>query len=279
MVVSFCLSFFVFALAQLCGWGKSLCPGVAVVSEAPGGFIRKLIPLSIFFAASICCSNQAYVYCSVPFLQMCKEMNIVMVYLGTLMFGMEKFNMSTFGLLFCVLVGCCMSIHGEMKFSAIGFTYQIVSQVAEVMKILIQQMVLQGFKIDPLTMVLVMSPLCLCSLSVVVFFFWEPGIVVAAQANWQHLLLNGCNAFALNVCVAIVLRFASGVSFVLAGVVKDVAIVVAATYFFGASIGYSQGIGFFIAVAGVGCHSFVKMTAQKKEAAVKAPEPAAPSRV
>merc|ERR1719460_2428868 len=145
-----------------------------------------------------------------------------------------------------------------MKFSTTGFSYQLVSQVAEVMKILIQQVILQGMKIDPLTMVLVMSPLCLCTLAVALYSFWEPGIIAAAHANWGHLLLNGCNAFALNVCVAIVIRFASGVSFVLAGVVKDVAIVACAALMFGAIITPIQIVGFSIAVLGVLFHSVMR---------------------
>merc|ERR1719473_2013189 len=68
-------------------------------------------------------------------------------------------------ILVVITVGCCTSIHGEMKFSMVGFTCQISGQVAEVFKVLIQQMVMQGFKVDPLTMVLIMSPLCMVALS------------------------------------------------------------------------------------------------------------------
>ena len=33
-----------------------------------------------------------YLYCSVPFLQMCKELNVVMVYVVGLVLMVEKFN-------------------------------------------------------------------------------------------------------------------------------------------------------------------------------------------
>merc|ERR1719353_2675741 len=68
MVVSFILS----AVGYAC-FGKYAYPGKDIVKENPRDFMRKLAPLSILFAVSICCSNQAYIYCSVPFLQMCKE--------------------------------------------------------------------------------------------------------------------------------------------------------------------------------------------------------------
>merc|ERR1719465_370360 len=103
-----------------------------------------------------------------------------------------------------------------------------------------------------------MSPLCLVSLTVGLIVFWEPGIIAHAQEHYVHLLFNGFNAFALNVAVAVVIRFASGVGFVLAGVIKDVAIVACAAMLFGALITPIQIIGFTIAVSGVLVHSVIR---------------------
>jgi hypothetical protein len=241
-----------------CCFGKSLLPGMVHVEEDKAGFVQKVIPLSLCFAISICLSNEAYLYCSVPFLQMCKELNVVMVYFVGLALAVERFSVQTATILLIIMMGCCMSIHGEMKFSKAGFMFQLCAQFAEVIKIITQQKIMQGFKIDPLTMVLIMSPLCLVSLSVGLVVFWEPGIIAHAKEHSVHLVLNGFNAFALNVAVAVVIRFASGVSFVLAGVVKDVAIVACAALLFGALITPIQIIGFTIAVTGVLVHSVMR---------------------
>merc|ERR1719390_345896 len=228
MVVSFVLS----SVGYAC-FGKYAYPGMDIVKENPRDFMRKLAPLSILFAVSICCSNQAYIYCSVPFLQMCKEMNVVMI-------------------------GCWMSIHGEMNPSYVGFAIQMISQTSEVIKIIIQQMIMQGMRVDPLTMVMTMSPLCLCTLSVGLYFLWEPGTFEDAHHMAYHLSLNGLNAFALNIAVALVIRHASGVSFVLAGVIKDILIVTFAAIFTGALVSRLQIAGFTIAVMGVAAHSLVR---------------------
>merc|ERR1719201_3243627 len=246
-----------------CLFGKSLLPGMAYVEEDKAGFIKKVIPLSLCFAISICLSNEAYLYCSVPFLQMCKELNVVMVYFVGLALAVERFNVQQATILLVIMMGCCMSIHGEMKFSKTGFVFQICAQFAEVIKIITQQKIMQGYKIDPLTMVLIMSPLCLVSLSVGLVVFWQAGIVAKAQEHAVHLLFNGFNAFALNVSVAVVIRFASGVGFVLAGVIKDVAIVACAALIFGALITPLQIIGFSIAVSGVLIHSVVRSNEEK----------------
>jgi len=253
MVVSFVLS----SVGYAC-FGKYAYPGMDIVKENPRDFMRKLAPLSILFAVSICCSNQAYIYCSVPFLQMCKEMNVVMIYLAGLLLAVEKYNGQTLAILFIVMIGCWMSIHGEMNPSTIGFAIQMISQTSEVIKIIIQQMIMQGMRVDPLTMVMTMSPLCLCTLSVGLYFLWEPGTFEDAHHMAYHLCLNGLNAFALNIAVALVIRHASGVSFVLAGVIKDILIVTFAAIFTGALVSRLQIAGFTIAVMGVAAHSLVR---------------------
>merc|ERR1719487_507687 len=253
MVVSMVLS----SLGYAC-FGKSAYPGMDVVRENPRDFMRKLAPLSILFAVSICCSNQAYIYCSVPFLQMCKEMNVVMIYFAGLFLAVEKYNGQTLAILFIVMIGCWMSIHGEMNPSGVGFAIQMISQTSEVVKIIIQQMIMQGMRVDPLTMVMTMSPLCLCTLSFGLYFLWEPGTLADAHNMAFHLCLNGLNAFALNVAVALVIRYASGVSFVLAGVIKDILIVTVAAIFTGALVTRMQLAGFTIAVIGVAAHSLVR---------------------
>jgi hypothetical protein len=253
MVVSFVLS----GLGYAC-FGKYAYPGMDIVKRNPGDFMRKLLPLSILFAVSICCSNQAYIYCSVPFLQMCKEMNVVMIYIAGLVLSVEKYSGQTLAILFLVMGGCWLSIHGEMNPSGVGFAIQLISQTSEVVKIIIQQMIMQGMRVDPLTMVMTMSPLCLCTLSFGLYFLWEPGTLEDAHHMAFHICLNGLNAFALNVAVALVIRNARGVSFVLAGVIKDVLIVAFAAIFTGALVTRLQVAGFTIAVMGVAAHSLVR---------------------
>merc|ERR1719352_2279207 len=194
MVVSSTLACVLYAI-----FGEKWFPAMPMVKREGSTILKKLIPLSLFFATSIVMSNQAYLYCSVPFLQMCKELNVVMVYVVGLALMVEKFNLQNSLILLGIMFGCCMSIHGEMRFNGIGFMCQIAGQTAEVCKIVLQQQIMQGFKVDPLTMVMVMSPLCLITLLSGLYFFWEPGIIPHAREHALHLVLNCSNAFALNI--------------------------------------------------------------------------------
>jgi len=253
MTASFVLSSLVYLVM-----GDRWFPSALALKAQGFSLVKKFIPLAVLFAVSILLSNEAYLYCTVPFLQMCKEFNVAIVYFVGLVLMVERFNLQQCAILFVIMIGCCMSIHGEMRFNKFGFMCQIAGQTAEACKIVLQQQLIQGFKLDPLTMVMVMSPLCLIALLVGLYFSWEPGILLHAQENALHLFLNCSNAFALNVAVASLIKYASGVSFVLAGVIKDVCIVLVAAIMFGAHITRVQGIGFSIAVIGVGVVSIIR---------------------
>jgi len=253
MASNFCISCLLYAC-----FGTRLYPTISTIGDAPGSMMKKLVPLSLCFAVSIVLSNEAYMYCSVPFLQMCKELNVALVYCLSLAVGLEIFHVRTGMILLVVCIGCGMAIHGEMRFSMVGFMIQFTGQCAEAIKIVTQQIMMQGSKLDPLTMVLIMSPLCLVTLSIMLCFMWEPNILAHGWALSHHLAMNCACAFALNVAVASVIKYASGTAFVLAGVVKDISIVVAASLFFTALISPIQWVGFCIAVGAIGMHSLLK---------------------
>jgi hypothetical protein len=246
-------------------FGTRLFPGTELVQRRPHKFFGMILPIALCFGGSIILSNEAYTYCTVPFLQMCKEMNIVLVYGLTLFLGLEKFSTSTALILLVITFGCSMGVEGELNFSRVGFIIQIGSQLCEVSRIVVQQSIMQGQNLDPLTMVLCMSPLCLLALSTALYVFWVPEIVPLARVHWHHLLANSCLAFTLNVLIASLIKHCSGVAFVLAGVVKDITVVVLAVFAFTAAITRMQVIGFTIAVIGVGLHSTVRLVPEIRE--------------
>jgi hypothetical protein len=239
--------------------GESWFPSSGKVSAELGTYLWRTLPIAVCFAFSIWLSNVAYLYSSVAFLQMCKEANIVMVYSLSLLMGLDTFRGYTFAILSFILLGCVISVTGEIKFSKIGLLVQVSSQVFEVTKVITQQYVMQGFKVDPLTMVWLMSPLCAIGLGSALWFRYQPGMIADARANWVLLSLNCCVAFALNVAIAFLIKHADGVAAILSGVIKDVAIVTVAALYFGAGVTHIQCVGFSMAVVGVATHGLTKL--------------------
>merc|ERR1719215_577093 len=92
-----------------------------------------------------------------------------------------------------------------------------------------------------------------------------PGVVAAPAPSWAELRLalpllaaNAVLAFALNVSVALFIKNTSAVAMVLAGILKDCAIVVLSLVIFHETITRNQAIGFCMQLVGVLMWSLMK---------------------
>jgi hypothetical protein len=229
--------------------------------------LNGALPIAVLFAAQLVLTNTAYLHSSVAFLQMMKEANLVLVYVLSLMASLEKFSWRSVGILVFIVFATTMTIHGEVNFSWTGFAIQGVGQIFECCKIVLQAMLLSsaGRKLDALTYVLLVMPLCALVLGI------GMGLLMAFPHShfltpewhhlvqwWPHLLGNACVAFALNVVIALFVKHSSAVSFILAGIVKDAMIVAAGTFFFHEIVSFVQAVGFGLQLSGIMLWSTIK---------------------
>eukprot|EP00930_Biecheleria_cincta_P085612 TRINITY_DN7499_c0_g1_i2.p1 TRINITY_DN7499_c0_g1~~TRINITY_DN7499_c0_g1_i2.p1 ORF type:complete len:498 (-),score=65.07 TRINITY_DN7499_c0_g1_i2:374-1867(-) len=225
-------------------------------------FCLKFLPIGAFFALSIVCGNAAYQHLSVAFLQIMKESNIAVVYCLSVVVGLESLLRCSVTLLVITLFGAVLAVLNEMHFDMIGFLIQLTSSLSEASKVVIQGVLMSGSaKLDPLTMVLFMAPACLLIISIPMLISDAhrlPEIATHLQIYWPIIALNACLAFVLNVIVAQCIKHLSPIGFLLAGVVKDIAIILISTAFLGESLTIQQDIGFCIALIGVGLYSVYK---------------------
>lgn len=229
--------------------------------------LRGALPIAVLFSAQLVLSNTAYMHSSLAFLQMMKEANLVLIYFFSLLAALEKFSWRSIGILAFVIVATTLTIHGEVNFSMTGFMIQGVGQLFECCKIVLQAMLLtkSGRALDPLTYVMLVMPLCALFLGagfgVLLAFphehFMTPQLHHLEQW-WPHLLVNACIAFALNVAIALFIKYSSAVSFILAGILKDAMIVAAGGLLLKEVITLIQAFGFFLQLLGIFFWGMVK---------------------
>jgi len=229
--------------------------------------LKGALPIACLFAGQLVLSNTAYLHSSVAFLQMMKEANLVLVYALSLCAFLEKFSWRSVGILVFIIFATSLSIHGEVNFSMTGFMIQGTSQLFECVKIVLQAMLLSsaGKKLDALTYVMLVMPLCAAVLGVGIGVLWAfphshflvPSWNTVVLWKW-HLLANSCVAFALNVVIALFVKYSSAVAFILAGIVKDAMIVTAGALVFHEFISMIQVVGFSLQLAGILVWSFIK---------------------
>jgi hypothetical protein len=239
--------------------------------------LRGTLPIAVFFSAQLVLSNTAYLHSSVAFLQMMKEANLVLVYVFSLLAALERFSWRSMGILALIIVATTLTIHGEVNFSMTGFIIQGTGQLFECCKIVLQAMLLSnaGRKLDALTYVLLVMPLCAVLLAagigMLTIFPHEHFLVPQWDhfvAWWPHLLANSCVAFLLNVVIALFVKHSSAVAFILAGIVKDAMIVAMSALVLREIVTFIQTVGFVLQLFAILLWSMIKTFPERFESGI-----------
>merc|ERR1719215_1576181 len=95
---------------------------------------KNFAPVSVLFILGVVCSNIAYLYCNVAFLQFMKEWNVALVFFMSCIAGSQVCDRTKFVVLSWIVGFSCMAVTGDMAFSRWGFLIQCCSQLGETTK-------------------------------------------------------------------------------------------------------------------------------------------------
>jgi len=216
--------------------------------------LKRMCPVGFMFAGSLGLSNTAYEFASVAFLQMVKQSNVVICWVGSLFVGLEVYKNRLAACLVMIVVSTAFTVKGEMHFSLAGLLIQLACNFVESSKIISQSFLLSGHgrKLDPLSFVLIISPICFTFLSILVavHVYISPmsWIVLPTYqdfvANRHALAGNVAVAITLNVVTASFLKHGSPMSFLCTNLLKDALIVVASAWVLGEQVSTLQTYAF-----------------------------------
>ncbi|KAI1854150.1 hypothetical protein JX265_000553 [Neoarthrinium moseri] len=230
-------------------------------------YMRAIVPIGIMFSLSLILGNLAYLYLSVSFIQMLKATNAAATLIATWAFGMAAPNMKVLFNVLIIVVGVAIASFGELKFEMFGFLVQIAGIVAEAMRLVMVQRLLSGseFKMDPLVSVYYYAPACAVINGVFTLFVEGSRITMndIYTLGIFTLIANAFIAFCLNVSVVLLIGKTSAVVLTMAGVLKDILLVVASMVIFGDPVTGQQYFGYGIALAGL---TYYKLGAEKMNA-------------
>lgn len=245
------------------------CPDKRVVID--GEFVLTgILPIAIAFATSLVLSNMAYHELSVSFLQMMKESGIIFVYMFSLIAGSESFSWKHVQVIVFAIFAASLTIKGEMHFQFRGLVMQMTSTLSECMRIVLQSILLSGRKLDALSYVLLVAPICTLLLGVTIWMMrmapdglLGPSMELPPAAKlWQFgpLLIANCTvAFILNVSIAQLIKATSAMSYIFVGVVKDVCAVIVSIIALKNEVSPLQCLSFTLQASAVIVWSLLKM--------------------
>jgi len=233
------------------------------------------LPIGIFYAATLVLSNQAYRWLSLAFIQMMKEGNLVLVYGLSLLCGLEVWTTRHGSVIAFALFAASLTVKGELHFNAYGFCIQLCSGLSESIRLVLASLMLSGSrKIDPMSYVLIISPLvCLLTGGVLlVSGLAPPGLIIPGLPAFGEvvplvplLLANSVVAYLLNASIALLMARISPVSYLLVGMLKDIAVICVSVLVLKEAVSALQVFAFVLQIGSIAAWTLLKLHPEKFE--------------
>jgi drug/metabolite transporter (DMT)-like permease len=173
-------------------------------------------------------------------------------------------------LIFCIVVVICVGVAmtsmGEAAFSLIGFTFQSLAILFESSRLVLTNILLKSLKLDPLSSLYYIAPMCSFFIGISFLVFEYDQLPWERLSDPTFLLLlgaNGCVAFTLNVAVVMLISHTSALTLTLAGIFKDILLVVLSVLVFGSPVTLLQVFGYAVALTGLNLHKEYKKNPTK----------------
>lgn len=154
-----------------------------------------------------------------------------------------------------------MTSIGELDFSWIGFSFQFAALLAESGRLVLTNILMKQLKLDPLSTLYYIAPMCLCFITLAFLLFEFQSFPFERFLSWEFnvmLLLNGLVAFTLNIAVVMLIGNTSALMLTLAGIVKDLMLVGLSMVVFQSPVTLIQYMGYSVALLGLNLHKEFK---------------------
>jgi drug/metabolite transporter (DMT)-like permease len=197
---------------------------------------------------------------------MLKAFTPVAVLLFSSIMGLEKPACTELLIVMVICVGVAMTSLGESAFSMLGFIFQSLAIIFESSRLVLTNILLKSLKLDPLSSLYYIAPMCSCFIGVGFLVFEYDQLPWGRLQDISFLLMlaaNGCVAFTLNVAVVMLISCTSALTLTLAGIFKDILLVVLSVAIFGSPVTPLQIMGYAVALTGLNLHKEYKKNPTK----------------
>jgi len=185
-----------------------LLKGLKYIEISKETYFKAILPIGALFSCSLVFSNYAYLHLSVSFIQMIKAVTPVAVLLISWIMKTANPNMKVFVNVMMIVTGVILACYGEIEFVWIGFLFQVLGVTFEATRLVMVQLLLKDYKMDPLVALYYFAPVCACFNSVAFLLIEAKSITFTHLVNVGvvHFVLNALCAFGLNVAVVFLVR-------------------------------------------------------------------------
>ncbi|KAF4450389.1 hypothetical protein F53441_6513 [Fusarium austroafricanum] len=223
-------------------------------------FLTTVLPIGIVSAGSLVCGNMVYLHLSVALIQMLKAASPVTVLLVSWMFGLVNPTMGRVANILVIVLGVAIASAGAVKFSFVGFFFQIFGLGFEAVRVVLIQIMLnsKGLKMDAMTGLYYYAPvvalLNLVSAAIIELPHFD--IADLHRVGFFMLLLNAAVAFTLNFTSMVLIGKTSGLVMSLSGIFKNILLIVCSVIIWHTALTPIQLLGYTITLHALIYYSF-----------------------
>ncbi len=174
---------------------------------------------------------------------MLKAFTPVAVLALSFIFGLERSSFIEANIVAIISVGVAMTSLGESRFSAVGFAFQFTAIFMESARLVMTNVLLKQLKLDSLSTLYYVAPMCFGFISVACLIFEASSLPLASMCTFRFegiMILNGLVAFSLNIASVLLISHTSALVLTLAGVFKDILLVLLSLAVFHAPVSLLQ---------------------------------------
>ncbi|KAL4964894.1 triose-phosphate transporter family-domain-containing protein [Aspergillus stella-maris] len=107
------------------------------IKMTPTLYITKIAPIALLYSGSLVCSNMAYVYLNVGFVQMLKASGPVITLLTGYLYGVTSLTTSKLINVGVIAASVALTVVSEIRFSWVGVAVQILSLVCDALRLVL----------------------------------------------------------------------------------------------------------------------------------------------
>ena len=234
-------------------------------------YFQNAVPIGGFTALSLALGNYAYLYLSVPFIQMLKASGpcVTMIVLSCL--GLELPNHKTVTGVVILCIGTALTAYGEYAFNWTGTILMLSSEVSEALRLALMQHLAVNQDYGLVEGLYRWTPATLGFLVIGILYFeqdalgFESGGLGQIVACPQLYFLVSILGFFVNLLTFAVIKHVGSLTLKVCGQVRSAVIVFSGVYIFGSMVSSLQAIGYSFSFLGcvlyhIGRHRTARQT-------------------
>lgn len=239
------------AVIHLTANGNKHLPPQADVNKVP---YRSLAAIGTLYAVVLMLSNSAFMYLSVPSIQMLKASGCAVTLLSGLALGNETYSHSSLCKVLLVGSGVLIASYGDIQANALGITIQLSSILADAVRCNLLQVVMQrtGVKLTPVGTLYYVAPMAALALCLPAILYEGGRLLHHHRAIPTIWLIGSCALSAcLNLVVFSLIGSTSALTTSITGPLKEWACILVSMNVYGNVVTQQQWFGYAIAVGGI----------------------------